>query len=193
MPLPKESIAVVTGNPKKYKQIAQGLQLLGIQTSHVDVDLEEMQTLDSEAIIRQKALSAYAQIQRPLVVEDGGIYFEAYDRFPGVYSKFIFGSLGFTGIEKLYAEGDAAVFRSTIAYMDQSLAQSGMPQLFTGEYAGTLTHNFENRSEIIMPYAELFVPHNSTVPMSQMDVEKRSLDHRQQSVRQCGQWLVNNR
>lgn len=179
-------LTIVTGNTKKYTEMSRALADLGIETERMDGDIDEIQNLDGAKVVADKALKAYALAEKPVLVDDSGIYFEQYKNFPGTYSKYLFKAIGYDGIFKLVKEGDKATFICYVAYMDGMLAA---PMVMRGVYPGTITEDFPRDETNEMPYAPMYVPHNSVVRMSDMTPEERSLDHRHQALKAFAEWF----
>jgi len=74
-------ISIVTGNDGKYTQIAGGLPDFVI-AEQVDLDIPEIQTNVLTEISADKCRQAYAQLQKPCLVDDSGIYMNAFNEFP---------------------------------------------------------------------------------------------------------------
>jgi XTP/dITP diphosphohydrolase len=180
-----QKITIVTGNTKKFTEMSRALADLGIETERLDGDMEEIQNLDGAQVVRDKALKAFALAERPVLVDDSGIYFEKYNNFPGTFSKYLFKAIGYDGILQLVQEGDRATFVCYVAYMDGTLPE---PMIMRGEYPGTITKDFPRDLDTEMPYALMYIPHNSVVRMAAMTPEERSLDHRHQALNQFAQW-----
>jgi XTP/dITP diphosphohydrolase len=165
--------------------MSRALRDLGIDSERVDADIDEIKDLDGERVVRDKAQKAFALIGRPVLVDDSGIYFEKYHNFPGTYSKFLFTAIGYEGIFRLVQDGDKATFVCYVAYMDGELAE---PMVMRGVYPGTITADFVRDPNNEMPYAPMYIPHNSVVRMADMTPEERALDHRHQALTQFAQW-----
>jgi XTP/dITP diphosphohydrolase len=105
--LEKSVLYYVTGRASKATLFAQFLpENAPFTIEHVDVDLFEEQTEDQEKIAIAKAKQAWDLVQKPLLVDDGAIYFHKYQDFPGTFTKFIYKGLGYEGICKLLDDGD---------------------------------------------------------------------------------------
>lgn len=183
------TVAIVTGNTKKYKEMAEALSHHRIATDWINADVDEVKSLDAEVVIRDKALKSFNRVQKPILVDDSGIYFDRYTNFPGTYSKFLYQAIGYDGIFQLVKKGDSAVFRCFVGYMDEKI---DTPQIFHGEYPGTITDDFE-RTESEMPYALFFVPNESGKRMCLLSPEERKNDHRHQALNAFAVWYSMNR
>ena len=69
-----ESIHFVTSNPNKLRELSNLLQRELLQ---VDLDLMEIQTRDLKLLVENKLSQAWMGLQKPVIVEDTSLYFEA--------------------------------------------------------------------------------------------------------------------
>lgn len=188
------AITIVTGNSHKCEQITHALNQHNIEAVCSNIDLQEIQSLDNKEVVSKKVLDAYAQLQQPVLVDDGGFFIHAYNNFPGVYSKFMYQALGFDGLMKLVDEGEKATFRAYIAYYDEQLAEEGAePIIYFGEKSGSITKEFMRDTETEMPYALFFIPEGAEKPLAELSAEERAGDHRQQAVVAFANWYKKNR
>lgn len=95
-------ITFVTGNQHKADKTAQ---LLGHKLDHKKIDLDEIQTTDIAKLAEHKVRQAYDILQRPVIIDDYGLGFEAMSGLPGPFIKF-FISID-DGLEKLCRMLDA--------------------------------------------------------------------------------------
>lgn len=130
-----------TTNSGKIRSAQRRLEPLGIKICKANLDLEEKQDNDFEVIASQKADDAYRQLQKPVMVIDAGLCIDALNGFPGVYSKYVFGTLGVEGILKAMAElkeeegQRKAHFKHVLAFQDGTMQQ---PKIFTGIVSGKI-------------------------------------------------------
>jgi len=75
----------ITGNQNKVAYLAK---TLGIELEHHKLDLDEIQSLDPYEVIEHKVKQAYELLQRPVLVEDTSLFFNALDGLPGPFVKF---------------------------------------------------------------------------------------------------------
>lgn len=150
-------ISIVTGNTKKFSEIAAALQSFNIETEQINLDIPEWQTTDHVRVVTEKARAAFERHQKPILVDDSGFYIEKFNNFPGVYSKDIYQMIGYEGLFALTKEGDRAAFHCYVGYMDETLTE---PLIFHETNEGIITHDFDaNAAAIeyaIMPYIPLF-------------------------------------
>lgn len=113
----KKEIYYATGNQGKFNDVKKFIESNSdIEVKQLDVDLPEEQTLDQKAIAIDKAEQAWNYLQKPVFVDDSGMYFSSYPDFPGTMTKFVYKTLGFEGIYKLIQPGEKAEFILTLAY-----------------------------------------------------------------------------
>lgn len=177
----------ITSNPQKAIEVAHALQPYGIDIVCKDIDIPEIQSNKLEYVIRDKAEKAFQLVQRPVIVDDAGIFFKGYGHFPGVYSRFIFMALGFRGLFRLIDEGQSAYFASFIGY---KAADNTPVHIFQGRCTGTLTTRIRGKRKKKMPYDNIFIPDGDTRTFSQMSItEKQQYDHRSKAVAKFARYL----
>src|SRR3989344_966824 len=62
-----KDVVFITGNQKKADYLGE---LLGHSIDHVKIDLDEIQSLDLREVVKHKLHQAYAEVNRPVLVED---------------------------------------------------------------------------------------------------------------------------
>ena len=148
-----------TGNSGKFQEVSHFFKtyMPEIEILMCDRDFPEIQTLDQRTIAVDKARQAWEFLQQPVLADDAGIYFEKYNNFPGVYTKFVYEGIGMPGLLKLVDPGDRATFKLTLAYYHGK----HQCEVFEGIVAGHIAHQTIFPSHPKLPYDALFVPDNS--------------------------------
>jgi len=146
----------VTTNTGKFNEVKRFIEALEPSLSLVQapVDIQEIQTLDQSAIALDKAKQAWNAVQKPLLIDDAGIYFERYRQFPGTLSKFVWEALGLEGINSLIHEGDPAYFLLTMVYVEGPDAF----HVFEGRCNGRLTKPEVFNGDPSLPFDLFFIP-----------------------------------
>lgn len=177
------NLTIITSNPGKAEEMKQWLQLdPAITLVHKDMPLQEIQDNDIEQVAKHKALSVFERYKEPFIVEDTGIFFEAYRDFPGMYTKQLFQAIGYKGILKLTEEDNRAYFKTVIAYMDATLPE---PMLFTGMTHGKITREVGKESKPGMPYDSIFLSEGADKLNSELTpAEERQVKHRAKALRE---------
>ena len=87
----------ITGNKGKFKEVSAVLAPIKIQ--RLDVDLEEIQGLDSHKIIRHKLQQAFKYQKGNFFVDDTSVYYQALkNKLPGPYMRSFLEVLGPKGL-----------------------------------------------------------------------------------------------
>jgi len=185
-------IKFVTSNNNKAEEVAAILFEYGIEIEQVDFDYPEDKEKNIEEVARDGAKFCFKEFKEPLIVEDTGLFFSAYNNFPGALPKFVFNSIGFRGIMKLLdAEDRSAYFKSVIAYVNKKQEV----YLFSDEMQGVIASRVvENkRDAVFMPYDQIFIPDGSDKLISEMSIEeKNKISQRSKATKKLGEFLKNS-
>jgi non-canonical purine NTP pyrophosphatase (RdgB/HAM1 family) len=105
-------LTFITSSDEKRAEVER---LLGYPLARESVVLEEIQAIDLEPVVRHKAQQAYALLRRPVLVEDTGLAFAAWNGLPGALVKWFLQSLGADGLCRLLAgEANRAATATTL-------------------------------------------------------------------------------
>jgi non-canonical purine NTP pyrophosphatase (RdgB/HAM1 family) len=88
----------VSGNLKKVHWLET---FLGKEIKHQNLDLKEIQSLDTEEVVKEKAYEAYRLLKQPVLIEDTTLRFNALGRLPGTFIKFFLQEIQLEGLCKL--------------------------------------------------------------------------------------------
>lgn len=179
----------VTGNRNKFEEVKKVTDRYGIALEWSDINVVEQKLKTEKEVAIAKALSALKILNKPVLVEDTGIYFEAYKDFPGPNAKVVFEGIGADGILKiLEGKKREATFVTAFAYATPSMH----PVAFIGECKGRIA---EKKSEIIdFAYDTLFIPEGETRTFSEMKKEeKEKHSHRAKALEEFLKWYVRTR
>ena len=94
----------MTGNKGKVTEAAEHFSKYGIIVKQFDFEAIEPQAEDLESVALAKIEQAIPHLPDPedmLLVEDAGLFIDALDGFPGVYSSYVLDTIGSHGILKL--------------------------------------------------------------------------------------------
>jgi non-canonical purine NTP pyrophosphatase (RdgB/HAM1 family) len=110
-------LTFITSSANKLAEVAR---ILGRTLERASLQLEEIQAIDLEPVVRHKAHQAYGHLGRPVLVEDTGLALAAWNGLPGALIKWFLASLGTDGICKLLrGESNRAATATTLfAYYD---------------------------------------------------------------------------
>lgn len=182
-------IIFVTGNPDKFKEVEGYLKELDpeITLQQVPVDLPEYQGLDIKKIALAKAQEAWCLLHKPLLIDDGGIYLERYNNFPGPLIKYVLEGIGLEGFWLLAKDDPRAYFLSCLVYY----YGPEQYQIFEGTCSGTIIAPTGHVSRKQMPFGDMFIPHGSTSTLAQLQhtSEAQSCHHRRKALAKLVEWL----
>jgi inosine triphosphate pyrophosphatase len=182
------------------------LSTYGVDLRTLNVDLPELQEVDTMAIAKNKALLAAQLVSGACLVEDTSLHFHALGGMPGPYIKWFQQSLKSSGLYNILAAYDdkSATAVCTLAFSPSPHAD---PILFTGECRGTIVppeigQNGFGWDTIFVPDEEMQKQQQQTNAdtteyeprsFSRMTMdEKNQLSHRGKAVRKLAVWLNKN-
>jgi non-canonical purine NTP pyrophosphatase (RdgB/HAM1 family) len=93
-----DDLVFVTSNVGKLREAEA---VLGRALDHCALDLPEIQTLDLHEVVRGKAVMAFEQLGRPVLVEDTGLEIAGLNGFPGPLVRWLLTSVGPQGIARI--------------------------------------------------------------------------------------------
>jgi non-canonical purine NTP pyrophosphatase (RdgB/HAM1 family) len=125
-------LTFITSNTDKRKEVER---LFGRPLAHAALSLEEIQAVEVKPIVSHKAQQAYAELGCPVLVEDTGLAFAAWNGLPGALIKWFLDSLGTEKICDLLRNEPHRVATATtlFAYCDKAGVQ-----IFGGAVSGTV-------------------------------------------------------
>jgi len=187
-------ISFITTNKGKFEEVENLFKAFDIEVEWINRKYEE-DTDDSVGDTAKKAALKLAdELQKPIVLEDTGLFFEAYGGFPGPSPKFVFNTLGYKGIFKLLdGESRRAYFQTFAAYCEPGQE----PVIFSGEMNGTFSsevYHADDSKFDPMPYDRIFIPEGKHVTISDMTIEgKNQLSQRSKAFIKLAKYLESKR
>jgi len=183
-----KTIYFVTSNKGKLKETKTRLSEVSVNVVQKNLGYPEIQadTLQDVASFGMKHIQK--RIDSPFILEDAGLFIDHLNGFPGVYSAYVFYSIGCSGILKLLDGVDTdnrkACFRSVFAYGEPNKK----PRFFVGECHGRIsTQELGNQG---FGYDPVFIPDGDARAFAQMDTkEKNSFSHRGKSLEKLVEFL----
>ena len=172
-------IYFVTSNRHKYEEarkIIPGIEMLSISYPEIQADtLEEVAKFGVEYL--------KDRIDEKFFIEDSGLFIKSLHDFPGVYSSYVFRTIGNDGILKLMKgiEKREAYFKAIVAFYDGSL------HIFEGICHGKIS--YEKRGSGF-GYDPIFIPAGSDKTFGEMEKEeKNAFSHRGRAIRKLAEYL----
>jgi XTP/dITP diphosphohydrolase len=183
--LPK--ICVVTSNTHKFDEIRDVSREYGVEVEMCPGLKLEIQSDNLEDIVLKSALLAYLYLNKPILVEDAGLFINALNGFPGPYSSYVYKTLGVNGILKLMdgVTNRRACFKSAVALVVNNRVLSAQ-----GEVCGVITTY--PRGQGGFGFDPIFIPDGESRTFAEMSVsEKNRHSHRAKAIRKIFELLLN--
>lgn len=126
-----------SNNDFKISEAANILIQKKIKVIPLKLKIEELQTTETERLVREKLLIAYRKIGRPLFVEHTGLYVDQIGGLPGGLTQIFWDNLGPDTFSRLFGspKPDSASAKTTIAFCDGTKIK-----IFSGEIQGLIVN-----------------------------------------------------
>lgn len=129
------SLRFVTGNAGKLREAKAALAPLAVVEQDAG-GYAEVQADSLEEVARFGLGEVARRLEPPFFLEDAGLFVDALEGFPGVYSAYAYRTIGCAGVLRLLADVPAARrgarFESVVAYRDAG----GVDRCFSGVCRG---------------------------------------------------------
>ena len=169
----------VTTNQNKLREARE---ILGVEVEGVSLDLPEPQSLDVAEVAAEKARAARRILDEPphpVLVEDSGIVFDAWNGLPGALTKWFLKSVGNEGLLRMLS---AEQERSARAVCAVAVVEPGSEvQTFLGEVRGRVAS--EPRGARGFGWDPIFVPSWSYETYAELGPRKHQDSHRARALR----------
>ena len=160
-----DTLTFITANTEKAVQLRRHLDF---PVAHKKLDIYEIQSLDLEEIARHKAQEAYKQVEKPVLVEDTSLIFNALNLLPGPLIKWFLTSLNNEGLCTLL---DSYKDRSAVAEVCFALYDGSEVRIFKGEAKGTISK--VPKGEQGFGWDPIFIPEGYSITWGEMDIEEQ--------------------
>ena len=166
----------VTGNPNK---VREAREILGLALEPVQVEgLFEIQTPDLNEVVRHKAQQAHSALQCPVMVEDSGLVFHAWNGLPGALVKWFEETVGCQGMLRMVKDFND---RSATAICCFAVYDGKNMRIARGEVNGTLAEKI--RGENGFGWDVIFIPDGHERTYAEMSAqEKNAISHRKRAL-----------
>ena len=173
-----------SSNENKFQEAERILSDLGVQINFYKTILEEIQSNDLNDIAEKKAINAYDLIQKPVIIEDDGLFINSLNGFPGPYSSYVYDTIGNKGIMNLLENSQVrdANFVSIIAYCDNDYGV----KLFESSIPGKISSVIEKGG---WGYDPIFIPDGESKTYANVS-DKDKFSHRSASLKKFSKWFL---
>ena len=176
----------ITGNKGKQMEAKEKLSRINIDVVQKNLGYPEIQADSLEEVACYGVKHIQESFDKPFILEDAGLFIDGLKGFPGVYSAYVFHTIGCKGILKLMEKtsNKKAVFRSIFAYGQPD----EKPVLFIGECPGTISETEKGSNGF--GYDPIFIPDGKTRTFAEMQInEKNNYSHRGKSLEKLMNFL----
>lgn len=171
-------VRFVSSNEHKIREAATILNAVGVTVIASAIKIEELQTKETERLVKDKVLKAFEKLGRPLFVEHTGLYLEHLHGFPGGLTQIFWDTLGADLFSELFgklAPVKNAIARTMIGYCDGKKIH-----IFNGEIAGVIVP--EPRGPRDFQWDCVFQPEKYSKTFAEMGDEKNEISMRRQAL-----------
>lgn len=169
----------ITSNKGKALEAKKKFSKIGLEIIQKNLGYPEIQANTLEEVADFGAQYVESKINEPFFLEDAGLFIDALKGFPGVYSAYVFHTIGCKGILKLMKniENRKATFRSIIAYKELNKDL----KIIKGECQGYISK--EEIGNNGFGYDPIFIPKGEKKTFAEMKTdEKNQFSHRGKSL-----------
>jgi XTP/dITP diphosphohydrolase len=184
-------IFFATGNRHKMEEAQRILLGSGIKVSILNADKNEPEDWTIEQVAARNAERIASETGKTVIVEDTGIFFDAFDNFPGNKPKRWFDQIGFEGLlGKFYENGveirnRKCTFKTVIGYCEPSKK----PMLFEGTMEGTVAREVSGLDKDVMAYEKIVVYKDGRYLCDHTREEKDKISHRSKAFEKLREFL----
>lgn len=163
-----KKVIFVTSQKGKVEE-AQGILGESFLIKQTDVDLEEVQAIESRDVVRHKAKEAFRVLKKPVVVEDTSLYFEAWKGLPGALIRWFLKTVRCEGICKMMSgeKNRKAVAESAMAYYDGKVTK-----FVLGRVNGSIP--LKPRGKFGFGWDSIFIPKGFKKTFAEMTMEEKN-------------------
>lgn len=175
-------VLFVSSNKNKFYEAKNILSKNSINLGFSKTTLKEIQADSLKEIAAQKADEAYRRIQKPIIIEDAGLFIESLNGFPGPFSSYVFKTIGNSGILRLVKTNRNAKFQSVVAYCDNKYGVV----LFDAKVEGKISKYSKGKG---WGYDPIFIPKNQNKTYAMLS-NKNEISHRYKALKKFSNWFV---
>ena len=181
-----KKIYIATSNKGKIEEISD---ILKIPLEFANIEIDEVQSMDLEYVARKKVIEAFNILKKPVIVDDVGVYFESWNKFPGPFVKYVHNFLGNKKILDLFKKekNRKLVVQSVVAYHDGKKIHT-----FVGTVKGTLS--LKEKGSQGWGFDPIIIPNGEKQTYAQMGLKKKNqLSHRGKAFKKLKKFLDSQR
>lgn len=158
---------------------------------NINVAYPEMQADSLEMVMVQGLMWLAERYDRPLLADDSGLFVDALGGFPGVYSAYVYKTIGCNGILTLMEEEEknrAARFECVLGFAEPGRE----PVFFKGISKGALSRSKAGAQGF--GYDPIFIPEGDERTYAEMSTEEKNrISHRGRALEKFFKYLEEER
>ena len=177
----------VTSNPFKIEEAEEILAPHSIHVTGLDIKIEELQTDDTDRLVKDKLLTAFKLVSRPLFVEHTGLHLVHLGGLPGGLTQLFWDRLEADRFCELFGRtADPSVTaRTVIGYVDGRTRHT-----FHGEVTGRVAES--PRGPRDFQWDCCFVPDGQTQTYAELGRERKNeISMRRRALESFAAFLLN--
>lgn len=166
-------IRFMSGNKHKIKEVQRILSPVDVDIVPVSRKIEELQTQDVDALVRDKLIKAFHEIGRPLFVEHTGLYLSGLNDLPAGLTQIFWDRLEARRFADLVAAlgDDKVIAKTVLGYCD-----GRQMHLFEGAIEGTVPRTPAGPEDF--QWDCVFIPDGYTKTFAEMGADKDDISMR---------------
>ena len=178
----------LSSNKFKIAETESILKPVGINIIPVNIKIEELQTLDTERLVKDKILKAFKIVGRPLFVEHTGLYLEHLNGFPGGLTQIFWDTIEADKFSQLFgiASSNKVIAQTIIGYCDGKQIH-----FFKGSVNGTISNiPIGDRA---FQWDCVFIPDGYTETFAELEDKKNEISMRRIALDNFCQYFKNTK
>jgi XTP/dITP diphosphohydrolase len=163
----------MSGNKHKIKEVQRILGPVDVDIVPISRKIEELQTQDVDALVRDKLIKAFHEIGRPLFVEHTGLYLRGLNDLPAGLTQIFWDRLEARRFADLVAAlgDDKVIAKTVLGYCD-----GRQMHLFEGAIEGTVPRTPAGPEDF--QWDCVFIPDGYTKTFAEMGAGKNDISMR---------------
>lgn len=180
-------IRFLSGNQFKIDEATTILAQAGVEVVPVEVRLTELQTDDTELLVRDKTLKAFHQLGHRIFVEQTGLFLASMNGLPGGLTQVFWDALGPERVCELFGQGGevSVIAKTRIGYCDGRRIYQ-----FEGEIEGSIAP--KPRGDRKFQWDCVFVPVGHEETFAEMGIRKNEISMRRRALDAFSEYLKGN-
>lgn len=167
----------LTKNPNKFAEFAKLFEGTRYNLVKASLPIDEIQTDDMEALVRDKVVKAFARVKRPIFVDHTGLQFDLLGGFPGGLTEIFWNKLGNARLAEIIGRSSqpSVIATTYVAYCDGKKVH-----LFVGTIDGVIAP--EPRGVEDFQWDPIFIPNGYSETFAEMGDKKNEISMRKLAV-----------